>query len=117
VALAVFAVAPWAAANDQKTLIPRLRLGGEASFEIYGQIDKGFLVYDDGGGALLYPLVDNSNSSARFGAKVGAPVASDVDWRRLRGRFRVRVDALRLEHRKSCESRRPKIRDPRGGPA
>jgi len=34
---------------------------------IYGQLNKGFLVYDDGDGALLYPLVDNDNSSTRAG--------------------------------------------------
>ncbi len=68
---------PAAESGDQKTLIPPLRLGDDSFFEVYGQINKGFLVYDDGGGALFYPLVDNSNSSTRFGARAGAPVEGD----------------------------------------
>jgi len=77
-ALYLLAVAPGAKA-DEDTFLPKLRIGEEAFFEVYGQLNKGFLLYDDGDGALLFPLVDNSNSSTRFGWRAGAPVTGSID--------------------------------------
>jgi hypothetical protein len=79
-ALTLLAAAPVATAGKD-TFLPKLRIGEESIFEFYGQLNKGFLVYDDGDGALLYPLVDNSNSSTRFGARAGAPVTVSVNIR------------------------------------
>ena len=78
-ALTLLAAAPVATAGKD-TFLPKLRIGEESFFEFYGQLNKGFLVYDDGDGALLYPLVDNSNSSTRFGARAGAPVTGSVTY-------------------------------------
>lgn len=48
-----------------------LKVGSDSSYiQIYGQFDKGFLHYDDGGTRELYPLVDNDSSSTRFGVLV-----------------------------------------------
>ena len=57
-----------AAAADEKWL-PPLVLDGEVGdgLWLYGQINKGLLVANDGGKTLGYPLVDNSNSSTRAG--------------------------------------------------
>ena len=72
------------------TWIPALRLGDDQKFfEVYGQINKGFLIYDDGRSSEVYPLVDNSNSSTRAGFKAEAPVTDhaafgvsfEFEWR------------------------------------
>jgi len=78
-ALTLLAATPIALAGED-TFLPKLRIGEESFFEVYGQLNKGFLAYDDGKGTLLYPLVDNSNSSTRFGARAGAPVTGDIDF-------------------------------------
>ena len=77
VAVAGLALTPMANADEKETLIPPLKLGDDSFVSVYGQINKGFLVYDDGGGTLVYPLVDNGNSSTRFGFKAGAPIEGD----------------------------------------
>ena len=47
-----------------------LRLGDTDSYvELYGQINKGLLVYDDGRSTNAYFLVDNDNSSTRAGIR------------------------------------------------
>lgn len=61
-----------AAGNAQEkareTLLPRLRVGDDQAYiQLYGQIDKGILIYDDGHSTLGYPGVDNANSSTRAG--------------------------------------------------
>jgi predicted porin len=59
-------------ANEtQETLIPKLRIGDDDGYlEFYGQIDKGLLVFDDGGSTLGYIPVDNGNSSSRAGLRL-----------------------------------------------
>ncbi len=52
----------------QEVSRPTLHLGDESSsVEIYGQINKGLLVYDDGHSVDGYLPVDNDNSSTRAG--------------------------------------------------
>jgi hypothetical protein len=46
--------------------------------QIYGQINKGFISYDDGQSTLGYFPVDNANSSTRFGLKSFHRL--DEDW-------------------------------------
>ncbi len=65
----------WIAALAPATLahaegLPKLewQLSNGAKFRIYGQIDTGVLVYDDGFDTDAYAPVDNENSSTRFGA-------------------------------------------------
>ena len=59
------------ASNPKATVIPKLRMGGSESYvEIYGQINKGVLVFDDGGETLGYIPVDNGNSSSRAGLRI-----------------------------------------------
>jgi hypothetical protein len=54
-----------------KTMIPKLRIGDDDGYlEFYGQINKGLLVFDDGGSALGYIPVDNGNSSSRAGLRL-----------------------------------------------
>ncbi len=49
--------------------------GTEARF--YGQINKGFLVYDDGVESETFALIDNSNSGTRVGLSYERPFAED----------------------------------------
>lgn len=49
--------------------------GTVASF--YGQINKGFLNYDDGEVTETYDLIDNSNSSTRFGFLYSRPLSEE----------------------------------------
>jgi hypothetical protein len=72
-AIAADAAAPTDAeiAKAKATLIPKLRLGDDSSYiELYGQINKGLLIFDDGGSTLGYGPVDNGNSSTRAGARI-----------------------------------------------
>ncbi|WP_082530241.1 porin [Rhizobium sp. Root1203] len=66
--------------NDKKEQwIPKLRLGDDNAYlEFYGQINKGVLVYDDGGSTDTYFPVDNGNSSTRFGVR--AYSLTDNNW-------------------------------------
>jgi hypothetical protein len=72
------AVTPTEAAFDasqRKTWIPKLRSGTDESYiEVYGQINKGVLVFDDGGSTLGYFPVDNDNSSTRGGIRTYAEI-------------------------------------------
>jgi len=42
-----------------------------------GQINQGILQYDDGGESFTYALVDNDNSSTRFGVRSTSPLGSE----------------------------------------
>ncbi len=56
---------------SEKRLFPEneiLKGSGNRGY-IYGQLNKGFLVHDDGDDTEFYPLVDNNNSSTRAGVK------------------------------------------------
>lgn len=64
-----------AAAGQPKTWIPKLRLGADDSYiEVYGQVDKGVLAFDDGGSTLGYVPVDNANASTRGGIRIYAEI-------------------------------------------
>jgi hypothetical protein len=104
------------AAAKPNTWIPALRLGDDRKFfEVYGQINKGFLIYNDGHSSEVYPLVDNENSSTRLGFRTEAPVTEhstfgvnlEVEWRAYSStsvnRFNrtdpdVGYDTMRLRH-------------------
>src|SRR5262245_47500623 len=59
---------PANAQEKKKTWIPKLRAGTDETYiELYGHINKGLLVYDDGHSTLGYFPVDNDNSSTRAG--------------------------------------------------
>ncbi|WP_244499466.1 porin [Rhizobium sp. AC44/96] len=67
--------------------IPKLRLGDDNSYvELYGQINKGLLVYDDGGSTDNYFPVDNGNSSTRAGLRFSTKmennwsVGGNLEW-------------------------------------
>ena len=65
--------------SSKETLIPELRVGDdEAYVQIYGQINKGLLVYGDGRSTLGYFPVDNDNSSTRAGITLFRQ--SDIGW-------------------------------------
>ncbi|MGI9511692.1 MAG: porin [Anderseniella sp.] len=58
------------AANNLDAEASNLRPGDTDSYvEIYGQINKGLLVYDDGRSTNAFLLVDNANSSTRAGIR------------------------------------------------
>jgi len=79
VRLSVLALAafPAGAAFAGDTLIPPLRVGDDNSYiQLYGQINPGFLVVDDGDSTLGYGPVDNGNSSTRFGVRFYMGIAS-----------------------------------------
>ena len=72
---------------DKSTLIPKLRVGDDNSYlEFYGQINKGLLVFDDGGSTLGYGPVDNGNSSSRIGIRLygaineGWSLGGNLEW-------------------------------------
>jgi hypothetical protein len=68
-----------AGAVESKTLIPPLRTGNDDAYlELYGQINKGLLIFDDGAGTLAYFPVDNGNSSSRVGVR--GFLALEDDW-------------------------------------
>jgi hypothetical protein len=79
-ALALLA-APAAAAAEER-ITPPLVLDGAVGdgFWLYGQINKGVLVYDDGDDAEIYPLVDNDNSSTRAGIWLRTMPAEDFTF-------------------------------------
>jgi hypothetical protein len=63
------------ASQRSKTAIPKLRSGTDESYiEVYGQINKGLLIFDDGGSTLGYFPVDNDNSSTRGGIRTYAAI-------------------------------------------
>lgn len=60
-------------------LIPDLKWGDDQNWvEIYGQINKGVLYFDDGVEPLTFAIVDNANSSSRAGFR-GLATLND-DW-------------------------------------
>ncbi|MFC5515840.1 porin [Kaistia terrae] len=60
------------------TLIPKLRSGTPDNYiELYGQINKGLLIFDDGGSTLGYGPVDNGNSSTRAGLRLYGVINDD----------------------------------------
>jgi predicted porin len=74
-------------ATPRETLIPKLRVGGDEFYlEFYGQINKGVLVFDDGGSTLGYIPVDNGNSSSRAGLRLyrdlvdGLSIGGNLEW-------------------------------------
>lgn len=80
-----FVIALPAAADE--TAIPKLRIGDDENyFEFYGQINKGLLVFDDGGSTLGYFPVDNGNSSSRVGIRLygaiseGWSLGGNLEW-------------------------------------
>ena len=81
------AVQPTEASKAPEHWIPKLRVGDDnAYFEFYGQINKGLLVYDDGGATDNYFPVDNGNSSTRAGFRVytlmekGWSFGANLEW-------------------------------------
>lgn len=76
-----------AADTGKSTLIPKLRVGDDNSYlELYGQINKGLLVFGDGGSTLGYGPVDNGNSSSRIGLRLygaiseGWSLGGNLEW-------------------------------------
>ncbi|WP_339949140.1 hypothetical protein [uncultured Albimonas sp.] len=93
-ALALGAPDTPARADEVADGLPRtaVRVGEGGVLRLYGHVNRGFLVYDDGGAHKLFPLIDNGNSQSRVGlhylragettfegrAEIGyAPYASD----------------------------------------
>lgn len=61
------------------TTFSPLRLGsGNAYIQVYGQINKGVLLYNDGVSTKDYWIVDNANSSTRAG--ITGHIAPDAIW-------------------------------------
>ncbi|MBD9640514.1 porin [Ensifer sp. ENS07] len=67
--------------------LPKLRLGDDNAYlEFYGQINKGLLIYDDGGTTENYFPVDNGNSSSRAGFRIytlmekGWSFGANLEW-------------------------------------
>ena len=71
-------------------MIPKLRVGDDNMYlQLYGQIDPGLLIVDDGNSTLGYGPVDNGNSSTRAGLRfymgiysgtfIGANVEAEYD--------------------------------------
>ena len=74
-------------AQPRATLIPKLRSGNDDNYiEFYGQINKGLLIFDDGGSTLGYFPVDNANSSSRAGIRLygtiveGWSLGANLEW-------------------------------------
>ena len=87
--LAAF-VATAGAAQADDTWIPKLRVGDDNMYlQLYGQIDPGLLIADDGDSTLGYGPVDNGNASTRAGLRfymgiysgtfIGANVEAEYD--------------------------------------
>lgn len=75
--VALLAALPAGAAVADDTWIPPLRVGDDNTWmQLYGQIDPGVLVVDDGDSTLGYAPVDNGNSSTRFGVRLYVGIAS-----------------------------------------
>lgn len=51
-----------------------------STFRFYGQVNKGFLNYDDGGETKTYDLIDNANSNTRFGFGFGRSFGNGWDF-------------------------------------
>ena len=61
--------APPARAEAQAPGLPRtaVRVGEDGVLRLYGQVNRGFLFYDDGDDSRLFPLIDNGNTQSRVG--------------------------------------------------
>ena len=73
--------------ESRETLFPKLRWGDDQHYlEFYAQINKGLLVFDDGGSTLGYIPVDNGNSSSRAGLRLygaineGLSLGGNLEW-------------------------------------
>jgi hypothetical protein len=71
----------------RETAIPKLRIGDDGNYiELYGQINKGLLIFDDGDSTLGYFPVDNANSSSRIGIRLlgttsqGWSFGGNLEW-------------------------------------
>jgi hypothetical protein len=78
---------PAETSDKKEQWIPKLRLGDDNAYlEFYGQINKGVLVYDDGGSTDTYFPVDNANSGSRLGVRAysltdnGWSVGANLEW-------------------------------------
>ena len=74
-------------AAPKETAIPKLRIGDDGHYvEMYGQINKGLLIFDDGASTLGYFPVDNANSSSRVGIRLlettsqGWSFGGNLEW-------------------------------------
>ena len=75
--LALLVALPAGSAVAAETWIPPLRVGDDNTWvQLYGQINPGFLVVDDGDSTLGYGPVDNGNSSTRFGVRLYVGIAN-----------------------------------------
>jgi predicted porin len=63
--------------------LPKLEttLEGGTTVRVYGHINQGVLVHDDGGETNSYALVDNSNSSSRLGLRTETPLGEGLALR------------------------------------
>lgn len=61
-----------------------------SSARFYGQINQGFLYYDDGGESETFAPVDNDNSSTRFGVEFEYPVGNWVIGGTAEAEYQVR---------------------------
>ncbi len=73
--------------SSKETAIPKLRIGDDGNYvELYGQINKGLLIFDDGASTLGYFPVDNANSSSRVGIRLlgttsqGWSFGGNLEW-------------------------------------
>ena len=85
-ALSIAVLAASGAARAAETFIPKLLVGDPNTYlQLYGQIDPGLLIADDGQETLGYAPVDNGNSSTRLGLRFymgvygGAFVGANVE--------------------------------------
>ena len=75
--LALLVALPAGSAVAAETWLPPLRVGDDNTWvQLYGQLDPGFLVVDDGHSTLGYGPVDNGNASTRFGVRMYVGIAS-----------------------------------------
>ena len=69
-ALCIAVLAASGAARAAETFVPKLLVGDPSAYlQLYGQIDPGLLIADDGLATLGYAPVDNGNSSTRLGLR------------------------------------------------
>lgn len=77
--LAGTALSPTAALADEEKAIPPLKWQtGQTEIVVYGQVNEGALMFDDGQDRTSYGLVANSNSSNRLGIKSNTALDGDA---------------------------------------
>ena len=71
IAAALLIAAPLSATSAAAQGIPPIKMefANGATLQVYGQINKGVLQYDDGEATRSYGLIDNDNSGTRFGLR------------------------------------------------